>query len=288
MRTITASLMLLASCCTALAQTAKSDEKPATEKTTAATLAAARLDFMKKSVKEYEFRLGPDFKSKLTVEAEPLLRFTNPVSGLQDGGFFVWKSESGRPMVGAQVFLTAEDLWLHEFQSLAPLPFQATRNGKVAWEPKRAGIEVKRFPSAPQPADTPVKRLVQMRDMAGKFTASDNFEGRPQSDELRLLSKPLVRFGHEETNTLDGALFAHAHGTDPELMIILEALKTDEGYRWHYSLAPMTGYALKASLDEKPVWEVPWRKQPNDPREPFFILVYSREQSSKQPIPSLK
>ncbi len=43
----------------------------------------------------------------------------------------------------------------------------------------------------------------------------------------------------------------------------------------------MTGYALKAALDEKPVWEVPWRKPPFDPNDPFFIIIHSREPSLK-------
>lgn len=259
--------------------------KAAAEKATAEKLAARRLEFMKTSVKEYEFLLAPDFKAKLSVEPEPLLRFTNPVSGLQDGGFFLWKSEAGRPMVGAQVFLTSEDVWVHEFQSLAPMPFRVTRKGEPTWEPKRAGVEVKPVPDSPAPANSLVQRLIQMRDIAKRFTASDEFEGRPQSDELRLLTKPLIRFGADSSDTLDGALFAHAHGTDPELLIVLEALKSDGVFRWHYSLAPMTGYALKASLDNKPVWEVAWRKPPYDPKEPFFAYVHSRELSLKKLLP---
>ncbi|MBC8113075.1 MAG: hypothetical protein H7062_01740 [Candidatus Saccharimonas sp.] len=261
----------------------KTDAKSVAEK-----LAARRLEFMKNSVKAYEFLLGPDFTAKLTVEPEPLLRFTNPVSGLQDGGFFLWRSEAGRPMVGAQVFLTSEDLWIHEFQSLAPVPFRVSRSDKITWEPQRAGVEVKPVPDAPVPAAGAVQRLVQMRDIAKRFIASDEFEGRPKSDELRLLTRPLVRFGVENSDTLDGALFVHAHGTDPELMIVLEALKSDSGHCWHYSLAPMTGYALKASLDDKPVWEVAWRKPPYDPKEPFFIRVHSRELSLKKLFPSSK
>ncbi len=171
-----------------------------------------RLEFMKSSVKEYEMLVGPDFESKLVVVSEPLLRFTNPVSGLQDGGFIVWKSESGRPMVGAQVFLTSEDLWLHEFQSLAPVPLRVVRNGENAWEPGRAGAEVQLLPDAPAPATTAVQRLTQMRQLARRFSVSDEFEGREQSDELRLLSNPLMRFGDPQTETLDGGLFTYAHG----------------------------------------------------------------------------
>lgn len=263
-------------------------EATATSKSSGEKLAARRLNFMKSSVKDYVFLLGPDFKEKLTVEPEPLLRFTNPVSGLQDGGFIVWKSESGRPMAAAQVFLTGEELWIHEFQSLSPVRFRVTRDGKSIWEPNRAGVEVKPVPDAPSPALNAVQRLIQMRDIAKRFGCSDEFEGRPKSDELRLLTKPLLRFGEEESDTVDGALFVHAHGTDPELMLIIECLKRGGQSRWYYSLAPMTGYALKATLDDKPVWEVNWRKPPFDPREPFFLLVHSRELSLKNLIPTQK
>uniref|UniRef100_A0A7C2NXH6 Uncharacterized protein n=1 Tax=Schlesneria paludicola TaxID=360056 RepID=A0A7C2NXH6_9PLAN len=237
---------------------------------------AQHVEFMKTTAREYEFRGGRLNEDVFRVSPEPLLRFTNPVSGLQAGGFFVWSDAAGRPRAAAQVFLTAEGIWLHEFQSLSPESFAAHRDGKPVWEPQRAGVEIRPVPEAPPPAETAVKRLVQMRDMARRFTASDEFEGRKTSDELRLLSKPLLRFGREGTATLDGALFVLAHGTDPELMIVLEALQQNDGYRWHYSLAPMTGYALQAALDDKPVWEAPWRKGPYSPKEPFFILVHSR------------
>jgi len=245
------------------------------------TEANRRLEFMKTSIADYDFRISPDYERKLTVEPEPLLRFTNPVSGLQDGGFFVWKDEHGRPMVGAQVFLTSDNLWLHEFQSLAPVAFRATREGAIPWEPSRAGVEPKPVPDAAVPADTPVQRLAQMRKIAGRFSVSDEFQGRKRTDELRLLSKPLLRFGDPDSTTIDGSLFAQAHGTDPELLIILEALKTEDGARWYYSLAPMTGYALQARLDDKPVWQVEWRKGPFDVKEPFLILVHSKETGNK-------
>ncbi len=225
--------------------------------------------------------VGPKFVSKLTVVPEPLLRFTNPVSGLQDGAFLVWQSETGRPMVGAQVFLTNEDLWIHEFQSLATVPLKVTRDETSIWEPNRAGVEVKLVPDAPAPAARPVQRLVQMRQIANRFSVADEFEGRKQTDKLRLMAKPLVRFGADGTDTIDGTLFVHAHGTDPELMIVIEALKVNGEYRWHYSLSPMTGYALEAMLDDEPVWEVAWRQPPYDSTEPFMALVHSRALSLK-------
>ena len=251
-------------------------------------LAATRLEFMKSSVKDYEFVEGPDFESKLSLVPEPILRFTNPVSGLQDGCFLVWTSTAGRPMVGAQVYLTSDGLWLHEFQSLAPEPLKVTRDDAIIWEPARAGADQKPVPDVPAPAAKAAQRLVQMRQIVRRFFGSDEFEGRKNPDALRLLSNPMLRFGADDSETLDGALFAYAHGTDPELLIVVEALKSDKGYHWHYALAPMTGYALKATLDEKPIWEVGFRQAPFDTKDPFYVLVHSREPSLKSFIDSFR
>jgi hypothetical protein len=265
--------------------TEQKPEKSSDEKSMSQRIASKRLEFIKTSVGKYEMVAGQEEKSRLSLVPEPLLRFTNPVSGLQDGCFILWTSEASRPMVGAQVFLTNENLWIHEFQSLASEPISATLEGETVWSPDKAGATSKLVPDAPQPASTTVQRLIQMREIANRFNASDEFEGRVQSDELRLLTRPLFRFGKADTQTLDGALFAHAHGTDPELLIIVEAIRIESSYHWHYALAPMTGYALKANLDGQPEWEVPWRQPPYDPKEPFFIRVHSKQLTLRDMIP---
>lgn len=244
------------------------------------SLAEQRLETMKSAAAAYAF--GDSKGGAFTVTPEPLLRFTNPVSGLQAGGFFVWSDAHGRPQAAAQIFLTADNLWLHEFQSLSPSTFTTTLGGSSAWEPTNPGLQRRPLPNAPPPAETAVKRLVQMRDAAKRFSATDEFEGRPKSDELRLLPKPLVRFGSAGTDTLDGALFTLAHGTDPELLILVEVVRTDREYRWHYALAPMTGYALAASLDGEPVWQVEWRKGPYSAKDPFFLRVAGKEPKSAE------
>jgi hypothetical protein len=243
-------------------------------------LVEQRLQTMKAAAAAYAFR-GSDGGS-FAVSPEPLLRFTNPVSGLQAGGFFVWSDARGRPQAAAQLFLTADNLWLHEFQSLATGPFTASLDGRLTWEPRNPGVQRRPLPDTPSPAETAVKRLVQMRDVAKRFAATDEFEGRPKSDELRLLPKPLVRFGTEGAETLDGALFTLAHGTDPELLILIEAVRTDREYRWFYALAPMTGYVLAATLDSEPVWSVDWRKGPYSPKDSFFLRVAGKEPKSSE------
>lgn len=260
-------LLLLASCLDLNAEEGDAAPKQKVQ--------AERLEFMKASAAEYQFTADDASQRELRIVAEPLLRWTNEVSGLQDGTLFLWTEKSGRPAAAAQVFLTADNLWLHEFQSLYEGPFEAKRDDKPIWEPAREGVSFQKLSEAPPPAATPVKRLAQMRRLADRFTANDEFEGKSRW-ELRMLAKPLLRYADQTAGLLDGAMFALAHGTDPEVFILLEARKVDGDYAWHYALAPMTGYALKVQLDGKEIWEIQWRKGPYKPTDPFFITVYKK------------
>ena len=65
----------------------------------------------------------------LTLHDEPILRFSNPVSGVPDGIVVMWK-DGQRPAVFAQVFQTKEGLWVHECQSLASRPAQMQAGGQ--------------------------------------------------------------------------------------------------------------------------------------------------------------
>jgi hypothetical protein len=251
----------------AFLQTAGDEEKEA---------AAARLRFMKESAAVYEISRGVDGKTGLKLLPDPVLRWNNPVSSVPDGSLFLWVGPDGRPEVAAQVFIAAgtKDLWLHEFQSLSLDSLAIVRDQEQPWHPRKPGMELKIVDDAPVPAETAVKRLAQMRKIAQDFEAADDFEGASRW-ELRLLSKPLQRYGRRDSEILDGALFAFAHGTDPEVFLALEARSVSGEYRWHYGLAPMTAYAVKASYKGQSVWNRPQQKPPFSPDEPFFILKYA-------------
>ena len=65
-----------------------------------------------------------------------------------------------------------------------------------------------------------------MRRLARQFSASVNDDkfGRQQ---LRLLSKPLYSYGKAGSQVLDGAIFAFAKGTNPEVLVLIEAVPKD-------------------------------------------------------------
>jgi hypothetical protein len=50
--------------------------------------------------------------------------------------------------------------------------------------------------------------------------------------ELRLLSQPLYRYESTLPEVVDGALFTFVTGTDPELMLVIEARRAFPGGAW--------------------------------------------------------
>jgi len=240
-----------------------------------------QLEFMKKSVTVYSVRGSEESRSKAgastnyVLRSEPLLRWDNPVSKVPDGTLFLWTDKASRPIAIVQVFIAAntKDLWLHEFQSLSSQPFEVRRGDDSVWTPRRGGIGLKPLPEAPAPAATKPARLTQMRQLAKRFEAQDDFEGKSRW-ELRLLATPLHRYGQEGDAVVDGAIFAFAHGTDPEALLVLEARKNGDDLAWSYALAPMTGYALRIKDQGQEVWAIDWRQPPYDPQEPFLCIPY--------------
>ena len=77
-----------------------------------------------------------------------------------------------------------------------------------------------------------------MRELTRDFSAS--IGRKVYRHELRLLTQPLYRYEHKEGQVLDGALFAFAEGTDPELLLLVEARqRKDQPAEWQYAPARM-------------------------------------------------
>jgi hypothetical protein len=67
---------------------------------------------------------------------------------------------------------------------------------------------------------------------------------------LRMLAQPLYRYAAEAP--VDGAIFAFAQGTDPEVYLILES--DEVGDQWHFGFAPACVWELHAKRGEREVW----------------------------------
>src|SRR5262245_26575430 len=184
-----------------------------------------RLELMKRQAADYVVARAGANPSPLTLHGEPLLRFSNPVGGVPDGIAVMWK-DGQRPAVFAQVFQTKEGLWIHECQSISTDALTMRLADAVKWQPASRPDE-SHLHDAPTAAETPAKRLLQMKAIAARFTASDDFKISSRDREttrhqLRLLPTPVYRYQDEASQVVDGAVFAFVHGTDPEAFLVLE------------------------------------------------------------------
>jgi len=216
------------------------------------------IDDFKADAAECIFRLASRPKDKLTLHDEPLLHWGNPARTGEDGAVFVWMLD-GRPEVIGSIFtyrLPKAIRRKHEFHSLASGPLTAEYRGQRVWAPKTAGVTFQQIPGAAEPAESPRQRLTQMKALSREFSARMQDEEGKQS-ALRLISKPLMRYEPKNSSVIDGALFSFSLGTDPEVILVLEA-RTEKGTTaWYYACARYHYIDLKVSHRDKEVWHAP-------------------------------
>jgi hypothetical protein len=198
-------------------------------------------------------------RQKLELRREPIYRWTNPTRvGGQVGEVFVW-TDRGRPEVVGSIFShptgDGRRVLCHELHSLSLEVLTVDREAAERWVPQAPGVELKPIEGAPAPAGTAPQRLAQMRNL------SREFNGRSLSDqnrawELRLLPHPLYRYESTDPDVLDGALFAlvSSAGTDPEIILMLEARRAPEGPRWLYAAARFSDMNLWLNHKGREVW----------------------------------
>lgn len=198
-------------------------------------------------------------RQKLTLRREPIYRWTNPTRvGGQVGEVFIWTYQ-GRPEVVASIFShptsDGQRVLCHELHSLSQAVLVVDRDSPNRWEPQAPGLDLKPIEGAPAPADSPARRLVQLRAL------SRDFSGRSLSDQnvawdLRLLPQPLYRYESTDPEVIDGALFAlvSSAGTDPEIILAIEARATAEGTRWVFGAGRFSDMSLWLTHNGREVW----------------------------------
>jgi hypothetical protein len=140
--------------------------------------------------------------------AEPLIKFDNPISFIEDGFMFLW-TDRGRPAAVVKSYHNLPNKsWGRTFVSIATRPIELQAGDKKLWSPQEAGISFAALPGGPQPAEQPRQRLPQMREIARRFQVVDRWGIKDPTDwQLRLLTAPLYRYEVADEGVVDGALF---------------------------------------------------------------------------------
>jgi hypothetical protein len=221
------------------------------------------------------YRIKLDGGRVAELNREPAFRWNNSIAGTKDAALFLWMAE-GRPVVACTILWRPELGMFHEFQSLGPGPLEAERAGEKTWEVSQPGIKLAPVAGAPQPESNAVKRLNQMKMIAGQFSA-EVVKGLPAYPEgsvwqLRLLPKPIARYGGPEHAVRDGAVFAFCQDTDPEVLLILECRGAGQAAAWNFAMAPMTGWSATGRHKDSVVWSQQRLHPATDAKQPYFVV----------------
>lgn len=201
------------------------------------------------------YQLLPSAASDTPMEPLVVLRYVNHARESSSGTFVLWLHQ-GRPEAAATVFDWGGRI-VHGFVSLSRGSTLVAREGQtIFWHPAKPGIEFRPVPDAPSPSDTAAGRLWQMKTLSRQF-GSTLLGWKPDDSDreaLRLLATPLYRYESKAPDLLDGAVFAFVQGTDPESLLLLEAVRVGDRYEWQYGFARQTHGALDGRHQGKVVW----------------------------------
>jgi len=213
---------------------------------------------------------------------EPIFRWTNAArANGQSGALFVW-TYSGRPVALGGVFSNPDGgrrVIMHEFHALGPSQlFPRMMDGEHEWLPA-AAVPLLPLPDSPVPEPIPARRARQMRNLAGEFTAH-TVDDQDVRWQLRLLSRPLYRYESAGSDLIEGAVFAFVSdaGTDPEIILVLEAVKDGDKAMWKYRTIRLSISSLYVQYKGKEIW----RSLREDPTGPFgnpdrtYVLIRDR------------
>jgi hypothetical protein len=226
-------------------------------------------EVLEQSVDWYD--ILPEAEAKVGLHPTIVLSWRNAVRSTTGAALLAIWTDQGRPEAMASIFQNGNDI-CHEFGSLSHSRKIVVRDmTHVVWSPGIAGVEFRDFTDAPAPAEERAARLRQMKSLAGRFTARLpplNFDNG-EHEVLRLLPRPLYRYELKDsqgTNPIlrDGAMFAFVMGTDPEVVLLLEAVEREGRAVWQYAVARATAYAVEASLGDEVIWSVPSGPNPTN------------------------
>ena len=138
---------------------------------------------------------------------------------------------------------------------------------------------------ATTPVTAEVTKTPSVARIAEGFQATMTGWAGNDSDReaLRLLPRPLHRYDlanakDPDPKLLDGALFAFVLGTDPEVVLVLEAVVAkaepakEESAVWQYACVRATSGGLEVKHGDELVWSAAKHPANRDPKLPHLAM----------------
>lgn len=212
---------------------------------------------------QLKVREKPDLRR---VEKEPLLRYSDPTRTTTDGTLWLW-TQSGRPLAAVCLFNDTREgfQWNYEFVSLSDSALLVDGRPGWNWRPVAKPRHWIRVPD-PEPSRSEPARLLQMKELLTSYQADADEDGN--LSQLRLLPRQVHRYRSPEEKIEDGAMFLFVSGTNPEVLVQVEAI-TDSERGWRIGFARMAASRLKITSGDKTVWEAERIREWNPQHEYF-------------------
>lgn len=206
-------------------------------------------------------------KTRRDLEVIPnaLFRFHDPARNQSDGTIWGYGT-TGRPAVFLTMTLHPRSDgtlgWLYELNSLSADPVTAEIPGmSTRWSPRKSGLSPASVPDAPAPSDKESGRTRQLRDLSSRFVGFEflkkDLTGPFERFQLRLIPRPIYRYSDPAHGLIDGAVFLMTHTTNPEIIMLMEAVREADNPVWKYAFARCAYAEVHVELDGKNVWTQP-------------------------------
>jgi len=206
----------------------------------------------------------------------PLLTFGDAARNNEGGTLWVWMAAE-RPVAFVENYLPVGDNsnWVQALTLSSPTLIEMEIQDLQHWKPTRPQRVMHHCPDDLRTvAATPGQRLRQMKEISRRFQAHEYWDPDNSRFELRLLVQPILRYGAESTQTVDAAVFVFAHGTNPEVLLHIEASREADATVWKYGLIRLGSAEMHVACDEREVWTVP--RTPGvvgQPTDPYWLCV---------------
>ena len=223
------------------------------------------------AAQQLEIQGGLEATETFELLPRPVLNWTNPQRRTPAGAIFLWTLR-GRPQVAMCTYPNSEMQVLRELQSLSSWPLSASIEGQIVWAPREPGIEWRLIEDAPAPGASAAVRRRQMRQLARSFSATLVHPNKNPAP-LRMLSTPIYQYPEQPaaSEVLDGAMFAFVLGTDPEVLLSIEAIQSNQQEpQWRYGAVRMSMVPTQFRHATKLVWETGWANE--RPTGPYYTL----------------
>jgi hypothetical protein len=208
---------------------------------------------------------------------KPLLYHGDPTRGHNTGSVWGW-GETGRPVALLELWRNGKTRtkWTCSLCNTSGGKVRASRGGAPWWRENDGTTELIDIPGAPPPAADPAPRQRQHKQLAQKFTGHQFWDPDNTRYELRRLERPLHTYRDEAAGLLDGALYTLANGTNPEIMLFVEARidpKNQGKAVWQFAVGRSSHAEFHLEYEGKEILNGPRGRALSGPDKPYWVIT---------------